>query len=172
MKSWLLDASMELVHSHDEGETSIYTVFLKFKDLFGNERRHFSTTDLPKSKSLQTRVSFTAMSSVNIRAGLVESVSDLKVRVLFSDRAIDADNSHAMPVKAGQLVQLVEHLDVASGENKFYDAVLPYNLPFEPEALCLQTVNADVLDDSGALLYRLSADPLPNGGCYGSRMAT
>ncbi len=171
MTSWLLDASMELTHSHDEGDTSIYTVRLAFKDLFGNSRKHFGTTELPK-KPLQTRVSFTAMSSVNVRAGLVEDVSDLKIRILFSDCSIDADNTHSVPVKRGQLVKLVEHLDVASGDSRFINAVLPYDLPFDAEALCLQTVNADVLDESGTLLYRLSADPLPNGGCYGARMAT
>jgi hypothetical protein len=172
MKSWLLDASMELTLSHEEGETSIYLVRLKFKDLFGNERSHFATAELPKLKQLQTRVSFTAMSSVNIRAGLVENVSDLKIRVMFSDCSVDADNLHTFPIKAGQLVHLVEHLDVVSGDGKFYDAVLPYNLPFDPEALCLQAVNADILDEAGTLLYRLSANPLPNGGCYGARMAT
>ena len=26
--------------------------------------------------------------------------------------------------------------------------------------------------NAGEILYRLSADPLPNGGCYGARMAT
>lgn len=172
MKSWLLDASMELVHSHDEGEISIYTVLLTFVDLFGNARKHFATAELPIGKNFQTRVSFTAMSSVNIRAGLVEGVADLKVRVLFADQTVDVDNTMVVPIKPGQLIQLVEHLDISSGNGSFKEVGLPYNLPFEPEALCLQSVNADVLDESGKLLYRLSADPLPRGGCYGARMAT
>jgi len=169
MKSWLLDASMELVHSHDEGDTSIYTVILKFKDLFGNDRRHFSTADLPKSQGLQTRVSFTAMSSISARLALVETVMDGKVRVMFSDRTVDACNPYGFNVARGQLVHLIEHLDVVSNEGMLQEVVIPYNIPFSPEALCLQTVNADLLDDAGNLLYRLSADSLP-GGCFGSRV--
>jgi len=171
MKSWLLDASMELEHSYDENDTRIYTVILKFKDLFGNERKHFATIDFPKTQNLQTRVSFTAMSSVNSRPGLVEAVSDLKIRVMFSDRVIDADNRHMFPVKRGQVVLVVEHLDAASGEGNLCEVVIPYNIPFSPEALCLQAVNADLLDDTGNLLYRLSADSLP-GGYHGARVAT
>ena len=172
MKSWLLDASIELVHSHDEDNTSIYTVILKFKDLFGNDRKHFATTEFPKSQSLQTRVSFTAMSSVNVKLGLVDAVSDLKIRVMFSDRTVEVDNRHGFAIKRGELAHLVEHMDVASGEGTLTEVVVPYNLQFSPEALCLQSVNADLLDDTGTILYRLSADPLPNGGCYGARLAT
>lgn len=170
--SWLLDASIELVHSYDEGDTRLYTVILKFKDLFGNDRKHFATADFPKSQVLQTRVSFTAMSSVSAKPGLVEAVSDLKIRVMFSDRTVDADNRHMFPIKPGQLIHLVEHLDAASGDGALCEVAIPYNLPFSPEALCLQSVNADLLDDAGNLLYRLSADSLPNGGCYGARVAT
>lgn len=169
MKSWLLDASMELVHSHDEGDTSIYTVILKFKDLFGNDRKHFASADLPKSQVLQTRVSFTAMSSISARLALVETVMDGKVRVMFSDRTVDASNPYSFDVKRGQLVHLIEHLDVVSNEGALCEVVVPYNIPFSPEALCLQTVNADLLDDAGNLLYRLSADSLP-GGCFGARV--
>ena len=171
MKSWLLDASMELVHSHDEGDTSIYTVILKFKDLFGNDRKHFATADFPKSQGLQTKVSFTAMSSVSIRPALVESVADGKARVVFSDRTVDALNPYNFDVKRGQLVYLVEHLDIICDTPALQEIVIPYNVPFSPEALCLQTVNADLLDGDGNLLYRLSADSLP-GGCYGTRVAT
>jgi len=170
--SWLLDATNEVVHSHDEGDTSIYTVVLQFKDLFGNERKHIGTIELSKTKVLQTRVSFTAMSSVSIRSGLVENVSDLKIRVMFSDRTIDAENRHMFDIQPGQIVHLVERLDIASGEGKLGEVAIPYHIPFDPETLCLQTVNADILDDAGDMLYRLSADPLPNGGCYGARMAT
>ena len=170
MKSWLLDASMELVHSHDEGDTSIYTVTLRFKDLFGNDRVHLDTASLPKSQILQTRVSFTAMSSISARLALVETVMDGSVRVMFSDRTVDALNPYNFQVKRGQLVHLIEHLDVVSNEGALREVVIPYNIPFSPEALCLQTVNADLLDGAGNLLYRLSADSLP-GGCYGARVA-
>ena len=171
MKSWLLDASMELVHSHDEGDTRIYMVILRFKDLFGNDRKHIGTVDFPKSQGLQTKVSFTAMSSISAKLALVESVMDSKVRVLFSDRTVDALNPHAFQVKRGELVYLIEHLDVIANDGILYEVVIPYNIPFSPEALCLQTVNADLLDGDGNLLYRLSADSLP-GGCYGARVAT
>jgi|SRR5688572_5323608 len=171
MNSWLLDASMELVHSHDEDTIRIYTVVLKFKDLFGNERKHFATAELPQQQTIQTRVSFTAMSSVNIRAGLVEHVSDVNIRVLLADSTVDVGNTHAHDFRRGQLVYLVEHLNILAGDNTLHNVVVPYTLPFSPEALCLQTVNADLLDDAGNLLYRLSADPLPRGGCYGARMA-
>lgn len=171
MKSWLLDASMELVHSHDENDIRIYTVILKFRDLFGNARQHFDTVALPISQVVQTRVSFTAMSSVGAKPGLVERVTDLEVRILFADRTIDIPNRHMFPTRAGQLVHVIEHLDVVSGDGRLHDIAIPYNLPFSPEALCLQTVNADVMDDAGNLLYRLSADSLP-GGHYGAHMAT
>lgn len=171
MKSWLLDATMELVHSHDEGDASVYTVILKFKDLFGNDRTHFATTEFSKPGNLHTRVSFTAMSSISTKLALVESVMDGKVRVMFSDRTVDASNPYSFQVKRGQLVYLIEHLDVVANDGTLCEVVIPYEIPFSPEALCLQTVNADLLDDAGNLLYRLSADSLP-GGCYGARVAT
>lgn len=167
MKSWLLDAESELSKSEEDG---VYTIILKFTDLFGKQRKHFCSIDLPKS-NVSVRTSFTAISSINLRACLIDKVDDLSIRILFSDKTLDIPNTHVFPFKKGDMAYLIEHVDLVDDFN-FIDLLIPFELPFSPEMLCLQTINADVLDESGSLIYRLSADSLPTGGCYGKRMAT
>lgn len=169
MMKRFLDAEMDVTPSHDEGDNRIYAVSLSFKDLYGRDRKHFSTVELPRSMTLQTRVSFTAISSVNPRMGLVEAVSDLTIKVMLHDQIVEVPNTHDFILNRGDQVCVVERLQ--ADEHQLRDVVLPMQMACTMDTLCLQTVNADILDDAQRLLYRLAADPLI-GGCYGSRVAT
>tara|TARA_R110002094_G_scaffold180869_1_gene159027 strand:- start:3379 stop:3912 length:534 start_codon:yes stop_codon:yes gene_type:complete len=172
MKSRFLDASSKLIHSHDEQDTSIYTLELRFVDLFSRERKHVATIELPKSQEPKTMVSFTAMSSIDMRVGVVQRVTDLKVFVLTVGGVVETDNRHDHSFKMGDPVYLIEHLDPADESGKICHIPLHSPLPFDTNSLCLQSVNADVLDDSGKILHRLSADPLYIGVSSDTRVAT
>jgi len=172
MKSRFLDASSRLIHSHDEQDTSIYTLELRFVDLFSRERKHVATIELPKSQEPKTMVSFTAMSSVNMRVGVVQRITDLKVFVLTMEGVVETDNRHDHSFDIGDSVYLIEHLDPADESGKICHIPLHNPLPFDANSLCLQSVNADVLDDSGEILNRLSADPLYIGVSSDTRVAT
>tara|TARA_S200002703_G_C3761936_1_gene234546 strand:- start:649 stop:1077 length:429 start_codon:yes stop_codon:yes gene_type:complete len=137
-------------------------------DLFGRERKHADTASFPKGFKPQDRVSFTAMSSVNMRTGVVKEVSDLKTRVLFSDEAeIEVNNYHDHNPKVGDVVHALEHFYVGPNNGMSY-VLIPHPSEISSEMLSLQSVNADVLDESGELVYRLSADPLFKGGSHGA----
>src|SRR5690606_24900092 len=161
MKSWLLDASADLVHSHTEGETSIYTLKLVFVDMFNRQRKHFATVEIPAQDTPTARVSFTAMSSVTMKVGIVKEVTDLKIHVFLSDRVVTVPNRKVPKFNPGESICLAEPLDPAADATAccLVDLPLTYPPPFNPESVCLQTVNADVMSSDGRTLYRLCADP-------------
>jgi hypothetical protein len=162
---------MELMHSHDEGDIAIYTLRLQFIDPLGNKRSHFTTVSLPKSCNPQNRISFTAISSVDVKIGIVEAVSDLKIKVLlFNGTRLAIDNRHDFDFLVGDTVSILEHYDVMDNSQMLSDFALPYPLDIEPELLRLQSVNADLIDESGELVYRLSADPFYTRGYHDTRV--
>lgn len=169
MAQRFLDATMEVRPSHDEGENRVYEVILAFKDLHGRDRKHISTIEFPRSLGLQTRVSFTALSSVNPRMGLVAEISDLAIRVMLPGEIVTVPNTHDFGFSRGDQVCVVERLQ--ADEHQLRDVVVPAQMSCTLETLCLQSVNADILDGAENLLYRLAADPFI-GGVYASRVAT
>lgn len=170
-KSRFLDAEVDLVHIRDEGDESIYSLRLGFVDPLGRQRKHMETVVLPGSLVTTHRVSFTAMSSVNLRTGIVEKVSDLKINImLFNGSKIVVDNHHDQDLMMGQAVCIIEHFDVMSTDRNLSLVVLPHPLPISSDMLCLQSVNADILNEAGEMIYRMSADPFRVRGCYGSRL--
>jgi len=172
MTGGLLDSSMALRHSHDDGGHAIYTIELEFTDLFGRRRKHADTVSLPLTQSPRQQVSFTAMSSVNMGVAVVESVSDLNTGVMFSDgNRVTLANYHDFTPSVGDVVSVLEHFYVNSTERMFY-VILPHPLNIDPEMLALQSINADILDESGKLVYRLSADPLFKGGSHGASVGS
>ena len=168
----LLDAKMMLTHSHDDSEFSVYTIELQFVDLFGRKRKHADTVGLPRGSKPQNRISFTAMSSVNMRIGVVKEVSDLKTKVLFSDEAqIEVSNYHDHAPVVGDVVCVLEHFYIGPN-NGLTHVLIPHPMDVDADLLSLQSVNADVLDESGELVYRLSADPLFKGGSHGASVGS
>ena len=173
MKSKFLDAVVDLTHLRDRGDEAIYLLQLEFVDPFGRNRKHQSDVSNKRSVAVQHRASFTALSSANAQVGVVEKVTDLEVHVLLlGDERMVIGNRHEPEFKMGDSIVVIERLDPMDTDRQMSFAVLPHPLPMAKEMLCLQSVNADVLDESGELLFRMSADPLFKGGCYDTRVAT
>lgn len=169
-KSRFLDAEMDLVFSHDEGSDSIYIVNLKFMDPFGRQRSHYVTISLPSSLKLEERVSFTAMSSINLRLGIVICVSDLVIEIMtLNGSKMAIANAHEHDFKMGDRIGVIEHVD-ESGQIMLVG--IPYPFSFDQESLYIQSVNADLLDASGKLVVRFCADPLHKRLSYVARVAT
>lgn len=166
MKSRFLDAAAELNHVRDNRDEATYSLELTFVDPFGRDRKHKTMAALPRSTVVQHRVSFTAMSSANVRIGVVEDMNDLEVHVLLFDGSrVMIGNRHEPEFVVGDKVTIVERMDPTDMDRQVTLAVLPCPLEMASELLCLQSVNADILDDSGNLIYRMSADPLFTKGC-------
>ena len=172
MKSWLLDSEAELVFSHNEGDINVYQLYLKFKDLWGQSQKRFSTVELSSQLKVDVRVSFTAMSSCNLRRGLVHSVSDEYIDILFADGSLRTHNLHFCTLNKGDLVYVVDRVDIYSDEYKMMQIAIPMNISFDVNILTLQAINADLLDEQGKMIYRTSTDPLIPGGCHGTHLAT
>ena len=171
MKSRFLDAAVELNHVRNNRDEATYSLELTFVDLFGRDRKHKTMATLPRSTNVQHRVSFTAMSSANIRVGVVEDVNDLEVHVLlFEGNRVVIGNRHEPEFAVGDKVTIVERMDPADLDRQITLAVLPCPLEMAGELLCLQSVNADILDASGNMIYRMSSDPLFVRGCNDARV--
>ena len=167
MKSRFLDAAAELNHVRDNRDEATYSLELTFVDPFGRNRKHKTVANLPRSIKVQHRVSFTAMSSANVRIGVVEKISDLQIDVLLFDGSrVVVGNHHEPEFSTGDKVTVVERIDPTNIDRQVSLVVLPCPLGIAGELLCLQSVNADILDDAGNMIYRMSADPLFIRGCY------
>ena len=167
MKSRFLDSAVELIKVRDHGNESSYKLGLTFVDPFGRDRKHYTMVDLPRSVVVQSRASFTALSSANVRVGIVERVNDLEVHVLlFDESRVVIGNRHEPEFVTGDNVTVVERMDPTNIDRMMTLAALPHPLGMAGELLCLQSVNADILDGSGNLIYRMSADPLFVRGCH------
>ena len=170
MKSWLLDADMNLEFSHQEDEMNIYTLKLSFTDLYDNRRWHLTNIELPHTVQPKTRISFTALSSVDARVGIIAKVSDLEIEISVLNNLVTLPNSHTYDFRAGDIVYLVEHLGT-SEEQGFVETIIPFNRILNKEMLCLQSVNAEILGQDDQVLYRLSMSPLDKGIVYAKSMA-
>lgn len=167
MKSRFLDAAAELNHIRDNRNEATYSLQLTFVDPFGRNRKHTAMVTLPRDTVVQNRVSFTAISSADVRIGVVEKVTDLRVDVmLFDGSKVSVGNRHEPDFTVGDKVTVVERLDPTNINRQMSLAILPHPLEMDHEFLALQTVNADILDDSGNLIYRMSANPLFVRGCH------
>lgn len=170
MKSWLLDADMTLDFSHQEGFLDIYTLNLSFVDLYGNKRNHMTTVELPQNLQTKMRISFTALSSVNARIGVVSRISDLEVEISLLNDLVVTYNSHTYDLKVGDTVYLVEHLH-PSEETKLTEVIVPFLATLDKEMLCIQSINADILQEDETILYRLSMSPLDKGVVHVKNLA-
>ena len=169
----LLDASMDVTLSHQEQDSDIYNMTLRFVDIFGRQRNHTATIDIPKGTKFQERVSFTAMSSVNMRPGVVERIEGNSARIMLLGGDFVSLGYHKdHPVQPGETVCVIEHMDVTDPGHQLEYVALKHPLSVDQDLLRLQAINADVLDESGQLLYRLSADSILKRKSYASRMAT
>lgn len=163
---------MDVTPSYEEGDTIVYNMELRFTDLFGRERCHTATLDLPKGQAFEERISFTAISSVNMRVGVVERVESMFVRImLFGGEFVQVASRKDHQFEAGMPVCVIEHMNIADPDQMLEYVALPHPLEVNPDDLRLQSVNADVLDASGNLLYRLSADPILKRKSYAARVA-
>ena len=168
----LLDARMDVRLSHIENDSAIYNVELGFTDLFGKQRSHSVTIDLPKNQSFEERISFTAMSSVNMRAGVVVEVTRTSLRImLVGGDTIGIVLHRGQSFQPGDVVSIIEHANLAEEGNPLEYIALAYPLVVESDSLRLQSVNADILDASGNLLHRFSVDPLLKRQNYVTRVA-
>jgi hypothetical protein len=165
MKSWLMDAESILTFSHSEGENSVYTLRVSFKDLFGRERTHFAPVSIHNARKFEDRISFTALSNIEIRPAVIEGISDLNIEVSTLFGRLTLPNIHNHEFGVGQSVIIVEHTDI-SGDHEMMNIAIPYPLTMEPDMLRLQSVNADVIAEDGQLICRLSADPLYQGSSF------
>jgi hypothetical protein len=162
MKSCLLSAESSLSISHEEGNDIVYIIRLIFIDLLGRQRSHFATVSIPREIAFSDRISFTALSNIEIYPGVIEDITDSKLLVATLVGKIDLPNIHNHSFSIGQAVIVVEHTDI-SGDNELMNIAIPYPLTMEPDMLRLQSVNADIIASDGSLLFRLSADPLYQG---------
>ena len=171
MKSRFLDAAAELNHIRDDRNETTYSLQLTFVDPFGRNRKHTAMVTLPRDIVVQNRVSFTAISSADVRIGVIEKITDVQVDVmLFDGSKVSIGNRHEPEFVTGDKVTVIERLDPMNTDRRMSLAVLPCPLRMAHELLALQTVNADILDDSGSLIYRMSADPLFTRGCNDARV--
>jgi len=171
MKSRFLDAAAELNHVSTNRNEATYSLQLTFVDPFGRNRKHIAMATLPRDTVVQNRVSFTAISSADVRLGVVNKITDLQVDVLlFDGSSMTVGNRHEPEFVVGDKVTVIERLDLKNPDGQMTWALLLCPLEITHELLVLQTVNADILDDSGNLIYRMSADPLFVRGCYDARV--
>jgi len=171
MKSRFLDAAVELDLIRDNRDEATYSLQLTFVDLFGRNRKHSTMAAFPRDTVVQHRVSFTAISSADVRIGVVEKITDVQVDVLLFDGSrVSVGNRHEPEFTVGDKVTVIERLDPMDTDRQMSLAVLPCPLEMAHELLSLQTVNADILDESGNLIYRMSADPLFVRGCNDTRV--
>ncbi len=75
------------------------------------------------------------------------------------------------PLTPGDPACVIEHMNVMSPEHELQYVALRHPLSIEHELLNLQFINADILDESGSLLHRLSADSILERKSYASRVA-
>ena len=179
IKSWLLDACMDLAYSHDESTVAVYQLSFEFTDLLGRERKYKDLVAFRRPVSrkkrleLQKRISFTAMSSVDVMVGMVESVTPSHIFVrLLNESIVRVDNRLDFECATGDVVTLVERCGTGSSGGRMQLFAIPNELGLTAEDLRLQAVNADILDGSGQLVYRLSMDPISVRGQHDTHLAT
>lgn len=169
----LLDARMDMVLSYEDRTETIYNLELEFVDIFGRQRRHVAPISLPNGQRFQERISFTAMSTVNSRPGIVQRVDDMTVSVMvFGGSIVRIPRHKDHDISRGDVVCVIEHMNVINPEHDLEYVALKFPLVVDADSLRLQSINADVLDESGHLLYRLSADAILKRRSHAARMAT
>lgn len=156
----MLGASTKLVHDYDEGNDSVYSLELQFIDFFGRDRKHIIVVSLPKALSIDIRSSFTAVSSVDIKPGIVTNISssDITVLLMTGESTNTTNYETDFVLRIGDAVYILEHYDLMSNNDLIYLTV-PSSYAIMEGGFGLQSVNADIIDSSGILVKRLSADP-------------
>ena len=174
MKSAFLDATTELSFQGPTKGIDAYLAKLSFKDILGRERKYESVVKLPKSGKYTTRASFTAISFIEILFGIVQEVQYNTIKVLKNDSTtVVVTNFRQFDFSIGDPVYLVEKVSLdPEGSSEMFYAILPYCKDIPVELLKLQSVNLDVLDEQGDIIYRLISDPIHEGLNYDQNMAT
>lgn len=156
----MMGVGVNLTHNYDQDDNSFYSLGLQFIDFFGRDRKHVIVVSLPKSLEVNTRSSFTAMSNVEIRLGIITNISSSMIAVLLTTgESLDVINYETdFVLKIGDSVYVFEHYDFMSHNDLIY-LTIPSSYAIIENHLGLQSVNADIIDSSGILIKRLSADP-------------
>lgn len=169
----LLDAKMDLVLSYEEHDSAVYTITLEFVDIFGRQRHHSAPLVLPRGQKFDERISFTAMSSVNAKTGIIQRIDSKHLHILvFGGSIVSIPNHQDRGLSEGDVVCMFEHSNIFDDNNALEYVALKFPLIIDTDNLRLQTVNADLLDESGNLLYRFSADAILNRSSHAAQLAT
>lgn len=168
----LLNARLSLRKRSTADEIDIYEVDLKFCDLLQRDRNHLLNIELQKGLHLKPRCSFTAVSHIDPHIGIVKDIDRNNILVL------DSNNNFLQIQRFGDYDVSVEDavvffdkvvIDKICGLQQKY-VLMPETKVIDKSLLRLQSINVDLIDDSGAIIHRTMIDPILRGGIYGSRM--
>jgi len=173
MASGLFDVRYSIEKAEESGINSLYKLDISYQNPIYNERidlLHY--LKINKRRVFSNRVSFTALSSIDIYNGIVTDDSLEFVNVAFCDKIQRFEKENFMPIAEGTSVFVIERTLQMTDSGHKRPLVIKSDRINNFDLLKIQSVNIDFIGLNDKIFRRISFDPLRSGYIYDTRMAT